>query len=111
MKPIDEDVGDVQDDLWNETIDDETVDNEDDDPTYGTNEKELEKDIAHGTIKRFRRRIKRENGETELNKDDVEAHDEGKEEDTKDDVAEADRCEEILQTDADEEWNAIAGQF
>ena len=110
VTPVEEDIGDVDDDLWNKTIDDETIDNEKDDPTYATNKKELEEGTSHGTSKRLRRRMKRENGDTQYT-DGRLTDEERKVDDIIDDVTITKNSDEKPEADSEEQWEAIAGQF
>ena len=109
VQPV-EDIGDVDDDLWNKTIDDETIDNEKDDPTYATNEKELEEGTSHGTSKRLRRRMKRENGDTQYI-DGRLTDEERKVDDIIDDLTVTKNSDEKREADGEEQWEAIAGHF
>ena len=90
------------DDVRNETIDDEREDNERNDPTYPSNQKELGKNQTQGSGKRLRKRMKKEDERVNAgNADD--------EQDVKNNDPETEKLEEKPPTECQEQWDAIAG--
>ena len=91
------------DDVWNETIDDEREDNERNDPTYATNQKDLEKNLTQRSDKRLRKRMKKEDEKINVDNAVIDGQE------VKDNGPEIEKLEEGPQTGCQEHWEAIAG--
>ena len=91
------------DDVWNETVDDEREDNERNDPTYSTNQKDVEKNLTQRSDKRLRKRMKKEDEKINVDNADVDRQE------VKGKGPEVEKLEEEPQTGCQEQWEAIAG--